>query len=686
MGTKTLPLEVDLPGRVRNIRLAPSNALYALFEAVVNSIHAVLDGPEVKSGKISIRILRGETQGQKQLDGKSEPGPVIGFQIEDNGIGFDEAHFASFRLSDNTSKAKYGGKGVGRLLWLKVFAEIFISSVFSDGKKRFKRTFGFSSSGIENHTLKETSDKCGTVVTLTSPNHNYRASLQHEPETFAVSIIEHCLEYFIAKVKTLVELLDEFSAYAQELGKLFRDDLKSEIRRDDFSINGSKFTITHLLVRGRKNSRHALHLCANFRRVKDEPLSGRIPGLSGGLRLPNSDEDLAYQGYVSGKLLDELVDAERSSFDFDGLFAYDEDKPAQKIIRSDELLAHAIQKARAFLQPTLEPILEANEARIRNRIEQSLPQYRHLLKFKAEEVKSIPPGVDGHELDTALYRIEQQLDAEGREAMARELSGVTDPDETVDERKQRLEALLDQLNESGKSKLARHVAYRRAVIEWMEDQIVLQPGGKYSLEEAVHAAVCPRSVSSDDVPQSSVNLWLLDDRLYFHYYLASDMRFKDMKSQISKDSADRPDLAIFNRPLSFSDSTDEIGSVILVEFKRPARNDYKQGEIERDPDAQVIDYAETLQAGRGIDNKGGVIHIKQGTPFYAYIIADLTPSLKSLAKRAMFKVTPDGDGYFKFHDNYNMYIELISFKKMIRDAKKRNAAFFHQLGIPMPAK
>ena len=35
MTTSNVPLKVDLNGRVRNMRLAPSNALYALFEAVV---------------------------------------------------------------------------------------------------------------------------------------------------------------------------------------------------------------------------------------------------------------------------------------------------------------------------------------------------------------------------------------------------------------------------------------------------------------------------------------------------------------------------------------------------------------------------------------------------------------------------------------------------------------------------
>lgn len=60
--SENLPLEVDLHGRVANMRLAPSNALFALYEAVVNSIHAVLEGPEPTKGKITIRVLRGTGQ------------------------------------------------------------------------------------------------------------------------------------------------------------------------------------------------------------------------------------------------------------------------------------------------------------------------------------------------------------------------------------------------------------------------------------------------------------------------------------------------------------------------------------------------------------------------------------------------------------------------------------------------
>jgi hypothetical protein len=175
----------------------------------------------------------------------------------------------------------------------------------------------------------------------------------------------------------------------------------------------------------------------------------------------------------------------------------------------------------------------------------------------------------------------------------------------------------------------------------------------------------------------------LDDRLYFHYYLASDMAFRDMKETVKQESEDRPDLAIFHRPMAFSDSLDQIGAVVLVEFKRPVRDDFKMDDPDKNPVSQVLKYVTTLRTGQARRSKGQAIHIRENTPFYAYVVADFTKSLREIATREDFTPTPDGEGYFNFYRNYNCYVEMISFQKMIRDAKKRNQAFFDKLNIPM---
>jgi len=38
-------------------------------------------------------------------------------------------------------------------------------------------------------------------------------------------------------------------------------------------------------------------------------------------------------------------------------------------------------------------------------------------------------------------------------------------------------------------------------------------------------------------------------------------------------------------------------------------------------------------------------------------------------------------GYFGFNSQVGVYIEIISFAKLVDDARKRNAAFFKKLGV-----
>jgi hypothetical protein len=55
-------MRVDLEGRIANTKLSANNCLLPVFEAVINSIHAIHDAKE-KNGKITIRIERDAAQG-----------------------------------------------------------------------------------------------------------------------------------------------------------------------------------------------------------------------------------------------------------------------------------------------------------------------------------------------------------------------------------------------------------------------------------------------------------------------------------------------------------------------------------------------------------------------------------------------------------------------------------------------
>ena len=91
----------SLAGRVRNTSLPKSHALLPLLEAVVNGIQAIdaRFGDDVGRGRLSVRIQRSPLE---ELDlGPVGPGrmplkPVVGFSVEDNGVGFTPENMTSF--------------------------------------------------------------------------------------------------------------------------------------------------------------------------------------------------------------------------------------------------------------------------------------------------------------------------------------------------------------------------------------------------------------------------------------------------------------------------------------------------------------------------------------------------------------------------------------------------------------
>jgi hypothetical protein len=100
-----------------------SDALQPIFESISNSIHAIYARWEAKAtfqGKIEVVI---HTSRDKR---------DIWATIEDNGIGLDEENFEAFLTTDTDHKITFGGKGVGRLLWLDCFDDIQITSTYEN--------------------------------------------------------------------------------------------------------------------------------------------------------------------------------------------------------------------------------------------------------------------------------------------------------------------------------------------------------------------------------------------------------------------------------------------------------------------------------------------------------------------------------------------------------------------------
>ena len=196
----SVSMKTLLRGRVRNTRLPKKQSLMPLFEAVVNSIHGIEDsGASNSDGVIDITVNR-VPQDQLIDTIPSRPTDVIGFGIEDNGIGFNETNFESFRTLDTEHKVSKGGRGIGRLLWVKCFERVKVNSVYEESGKKRKRTFSFDAqSGIHEHEDCTLSDDqpIRTMVELIGIRDSYRSIWPRESSAISNQLFEHLLWYFL---------------------------------------------------------------------------------------------------------------------------------------------------------------------------------------------------------------------------------------------------------------------------------------------------------------------------------------------------------------------------------------------------------------------------------------------------------------------------------------------------------
>ena len=237
----------------------------------------------------------------------------------------------------------------------------------------------------------------------------------------------------------------------------------------------------------------------------------------------------------------------------------------------------------------------------------------------------------------------------------------------------------ENITELSRASLAEYVVRRKAVIDLLEHALEADEHGKYSKESRIHRIICPMQVTSDEVSLDDMNLWLIDDRLAYHHFLASDKKINTIP--VLENAVDkRMDLAIFDAALSYTADPDNINSITIVELKRPQRNDLATEET--DPITQVYDYVTDIKDGKVKKANGRGFGNIQQVAFYCYVIADITPTLRKSAARAGLVATQDGEGYFGYNPTIGTYIEVISYDKLLKDAKQRNRALFDKLFEP----
>ena len=673
----------ELNGRLRNTDLPYSKGLMPVYEAVINSVESIEDRSEfeqkpLSNYQIDVEVLREETLDLDLKPGPRPEGEVRGFRITDNGVGFNDENWESFNTLDSLYKVEKGCRGIGRLMWLKAFGNVTIdSSYIKNGKIRRRRfTFDAHEEVVELEAETDGPPQISTIVRLEMFKRRFSTATHKTLDKIASGLLEHCLWYLIRKegIPT-IKVRDGESTI--DLFDLFDAHMHSSSSSQTILIKEERFEITHVKIRVARNKFHNLGYCASGRLVKEENLTSKIPGLYAAIS--DGKGQFTYMAYLTGQYLDQKVTNERINFNIsettDGLFENTD-------ISYSDIRTAVFPYITEFLKESLEDVLKKGREKVEAFVSTKAPKYRPLLSHIPPDRLIVDPNISEKELDMLLHRetfeVEQEILNEGYELLN---NGNSYEDYAV-----RLKKYLEKVTDLKQSDLASYVAHRRVVIDLLEYAIAQQFNGKFVREDVIHDLIVPMRATSADTEYRRQNLWLLDERLAFHHFLASDLPLTSIPttSSTSKKEPDIATIRVYENPLLVGDMGRQQASITVVEIKRPMRKDFNAGESEtKDPIIQALGYLRRLREG-ACTVSGRPIPNASKIPGYVYVLADLTDRLIDCCKLHQLTKTADGMGYFGYHsdESYNAYLQVISFDGLVASAKERNRAFFDQLGLP----
>lgn len=617
----------------------------------MNSIHAIeerfgRDG--LSKGHIEITVIRNEDDN------------CSGFSIRDNGVGFTPLNLESFVKMDSQKKAEIGGKGVGRLLWLKVAEEVKVYSQYldEDGANEMSFTFCLDDpiKNISKVTLEKPSS-LGSKVDIFPYRQAYASTIPKKCATIANRTLAHFISYFvnISQPKILffdgeetIDLFDKFSdSTERDQDYTFQLEFSGEIH--DFTVH------CFLLPSGisdDEKSTNALYLGANGRAVNRFDMDNVF-----GLKAIGGK--LAYLGYVESKILDSTANDTRTDFSL-----------SEDVVEA--IVDTAKEFAKKFLKPEIDEIRD-KQGKVVAALRKEHPRFLSLpddvandlhLSFQREEAIYV-------ELSRVSLRTYKRRKAAFKKSISKKLPDI----------EAKAKEYVDGLQDESTASLAEYVMKRKLIIEVFEESLKYKEIDDESseYEDVVHNIICPLNSSSEDLSYDDHNLWIVDDRLAFYSYFNSDKR---LKAQVENplNPLDRPDLSIFDLGVGFQNN-DVSQPITIVEFKRPKRDDYT---LDKNPITQVRRYVTDMrQAKNAIKYDGTVLRpIDEVTPFMCHIIADITPSLEKVMRDlGQFHQKAGSRTFYSWDPEYKTFIEISSFKDVLDNAKARNKAFFEKLGI-----
>ena len=661
-------MQGDILNRVKRLPKPSksSEALQPLLEAVSNALYAVEDRfkeSASSAGRINVTIYN------------LSDADKIKIIVQDNGIGLDLNRYGAFCTTDTDYRMSKGGKGVGRLLWLDSFQEISVISLYENGESLRRRSFNFKLDSLDQlqNELDEAAtgdaSSVGTIITFRGLRGDaYRTKFPSRPR----NIIKHFGSHFLANFilgkspQVRLDIGDRHAIFPEEIRAMLVEDRgNSVVQTDEFGELLLNSYVFKKAASADFDGVHQLHFIANGRTV----MTRKIDGLLGIGRF-GQDENHVYHGCVSSQFLDERVNQERTHFNFDDSISEDIAKQCATSIRTQALKGE---------------VDNFDGGRLTS-LNEFLSDYPSFAYDSSEALLERTPknAVKAEQFAQALVVTRIRRDHERRELVNGIVNSIGSLEDNSPSFAERIKQAANEVQAEEQRQLTEYVLRRKMVLDVLQVLISRMRETKtddqdYFLESTLHQFICPMRLRGDDptkVEASDHDLWIIDERLAFTRYFASDVPTQQLIKE--SESGEKPDLVVFERLHGLGNETDEpLRRVMLVEFKKPGRKEYNEKYL---PLTQISRYLKELKSGTVENYNNERIRIADDCIFYCYVVADIVGTLD--VHTSAWKTTANGRGrWLELGGSYRGTIEVIEWRDLLEDARSRSLSFINAIGL-----
>ena len=683
--------QVDINDIIRNYEFRDDEGfLFCLFEAVSNALYCCADNNDIK---IAVQFTREYRTNELT---KNYESVITAFSVTDNGKGFTQENFDQFaKTIYKTNHA--GGKGLGRVAFLKVFNDVYIESYFKEHGKYYSRNFKFDTSTIKD-TKQENSNKQEpkTTVYLKNIKGDFRDDTKKTTEYYAEALLNHFyihLYYLLEQEKEFeIKIIDDGEKVTEEIinsAKLKCD----KVTKDNFSIRDPQgfdemgtvsFDILHIKTKNIKGNKVFY--------VVDERSAGEIRKID---MPPSALEDKTgysynYYVYLKSDFFNKFLNESRTK-----LSLPTESKKSNKNFITEDTIVERLQgKIDTFLEYELGILRVKTEQKIsetlvkdENNRTANNKSYLYILadnKTKEELLNKIKFGDTEKEFINKIRNFHEELQAKTIQqiniVVEKLKSDKKTKDDAVDYKKleEELRALFQKVNIENSVNLSSYIMYRKYVLKLFHEGLEYYKKSKEYNESFFHNILMQKN--SHNTIDS--NLWMLDDLFLFFEGTSEqsiiDIEIKGKKIIRDLTKEEKEMLNSFNRKrldrridlLFFPEEK----QCIIIELKDP-KVDVKQGVSQMDNYAELL--ANFIKPEFSIEF------------FFTYLITD--NFIKYDRPGGDFRKIYGIEGFVRHSANItsydtgmiiaNQYSEVIRYTDIYERARKRNEIYMQKLNI-----